>query len=192
MGRWNWCSDVHGPSYMAPYVNDTTFDDSGVIESVDRDYELDRWWNPLAIYNNKLFRETERRRLPTGQLTYSPFRGLDIVANAGFDQSLLEGDEFIAADFYEAQNIPNAVSSGNWSQGIQDNLNLGTNATYRIREDDETRLSVMVGFESQGSREVETAWASATQTVPHTKTWRCATVCFHCWTAPFPTRCRSI
>ena len=135
--------------YMAPYVNDTTFDDNGVIQSVDRDYELDRWWNPLAIYNNKLFRETERRRLLTGQLTYSPFRGLDIVANAGFDQSLLEGDEFIAADFYEAQNIPNAVSSGNWSQGVQDNLNLGTNATYRIREDDETRLSVMVGFESQ-------------------------------------------
>ena len=31
--------------YMAPYVNDTTFDDNGVIQSVDH-YELDRWWNP--------------------------------------------------------------------------------------------------------------------------------------------------
>ena len=40
------------------------------------------------------------------------------------------------------------MSSGNWSQ-VQDNLNLGTNATYRIREDDETRLSVIFVSESQ-------------------------------------------
>ena len=43
VGRWSGCDLSTALPYMAPFVNDTTFGNSGVIESVDRDYELNRW-----------------------------------------------------------------------------------------------------------------------------------------------------
>jgi hypothetical protein len=81
-------------------------------------------------------------------MVFSPFEGLDIVANAGYDQSKIENDQFNTAEF----NIANSwdpYSTGNWSQGVQDNFNVGANATYQLRDDEESRLAIMVGVEAQ-------------------------------------------
>ncbi|MEC8360710.1 MAG: TonB-dependent receptor plug domain-containing protein, partial [Bacteroidota bacterium] len=67
--------------YMAPYVVDSTFDANGSLVSTERNYELNRWFNPMAYQDFVQWRETERRQIATGQIIVTPHERLDIVMN---------------------------------------------------------------------------------------------------------------
>ena len=61
--------------YMAPYVVDSTFDANGNLTvSTERNYELNRWFNPMAYQDLVQWRETERRQIATGQIVITRTR----------------------------------------------------------------------------------------------------------------------
>ena len=131
--------------YMAPFVVDSTFDDAGNLVDTERNYELNRWYNPMAYQDLVQWRETERRQIATGQIIISPFERLDIVLNGGYDNSKLENDSYDDA----ALDQTNGFSYGNWSEYNARNYNVGANATVRLIDNDSTSLSLMVGAEAQ-------------------------------------------
>ena len=131
--------------YMAPFITDSTFDDAGNLVSTERNYELNRWYNPQAYQDLIQWRETERRQIATGQVVISPFDRLDIVLNGGYDNSKLESDSY--EDSYLDQT--NGFAYGNWSEYNARNYNVGANATMRLIDNDSTALSILVGAEAQ-------------------------------------------
>lgn len=131
--------------YMAPFLVDSTFDGNGNLAGTERNYELNRWYNPLAYQDLIQWRETERRQIATAQIVVSPHRKLDIVLNGGYDNSKLENDSYENS----ALDRTNGFAYGNWSEYNSRNYNVGANATLRILEGDSTNLSVMVGAEAQ-------------------------------------------
>jgi len=131
--------------YMAPFVIDSTFDASGNLTGTERNYELNRWYNPLAYQDLIQWRETERRQITTAQLVLSPHSRIDVVLNGGYDNSKLENDSYENA----ALDRTNGFAYGNWSEYHSRNYNVGGNATLRLIENDSTNLSVMVGAEAQ-------------------------------------------
>ena len=131
--------------YMAPFVVDSTFDANGSLVDTERNYELNRWYNPMAYQDLVQWRETERRQIATGQIIMTPHERLDIVLNGGYDNSKLENDSYENS----ALDQTNGFSYGNWSEYNARNYNVGANATVRLIDNDSTSLSIMVGAEAQ-------------------------------------------
>jgi len=131
--------------YMAPYVVDSTFDANGSLVSTERNYELNRWFNPMAYQDLVQWRETERRQIATGQIIVTPHKRLDIVLNGGYDNSKLENDSYESA----ALDRTNGFAYGNWSEYNARNYNVGANATFRAIDTDTTSLAILVGAEAQ-------------------------------------------
>lgn len=131
--------------YMAPYVVDSTFDANGSLVSTDRNYELNRWFNPMAYQDLVEWRETERRQIATGQIVITPHKRLDIVMNGGYDNSKLENDSYENS----ALDRTNGFAYGNWSEYNARNYNVGANATFRAIDTDTTSLAILVGAEAQ-------------------------------------------
>ena len=131
--------------YMAPYVMDSTFNDDGALTGVERDYQLNAWYNPYAYQELVQWRETERRRIATGQVVLSPIEALTVVLNGGIDKSILENDQYEDS----ALDLRDGNAFGNWSQYEAPNYNVGTNATLQIMDTDSMNFSVMVGAEAQ-------------------------------------------
>ena len=131
--------------YMSPFVIDSTFDANGNLTGTERNYELNRWFNPMAYQDLIQWRETERRQIATGQIVYSPHSKVDIVVNGGYDNSRLENDSH--EDSYLDRT--NGFSYANWSEYNARNYNVGANATFRVLDNDSTSLSLMVGAEAQ-------------------------------------------
>ena len=131
--------------YMAPYVVDSTFDANGSLVSTDRNYELNRWFNPMAYQDLVQWRETERRQIATGQIVITPHKRLDIVMNGGYDNSKLENDSYENS----ALDRTNGFAYGNWSEYNARNYNVGANATFRAIDTDTTSLAILVGAEAQ-------------------------------------------
>ena len=131
--------------YMAPYVVDSTFDANGSLVSTERNYELNRWFNPMAYQDLVQWRETERRQIATGQVIVTPHKRLDIVLNGGYDNSKLENDSYENS----ALDRTNGFAYGNWSEYNSRNYNVGANATFRALDTDTTSLSILVGAEAQ-------------------------------------------
>ena len=100
--------------YMAPFVIDSTFDVSGNLTGTERNYELNRWYNPLAYQDLIQWRETERRQIATAQLVLSPHSRIDVVLNGGYDNSKLENDSYENA----ALDRTNGFAYGNWASTI--------------------------------------------------------------------------
>ena len=131
--------------YMAPYVVDSTFDANGSLVSTERNYELNRWFNPMAYQDLVEWRETERRQIATGQIVITPHKRLDIVMNGGYDNSKLENDSYENS----ALDRTNGFAYGNWSEYNARNYNVGANATFRAIDTDTTSLAILVGAEAQ-------------------------------------------
>ena len=131
--------------YMAPYVVDSTFDANGSLVSTERNYELNRWFNPMAYQDFVQWRETERRQIATGQIIVTPHERLDIVMNGGYDNSKLENDSYENS----ALDRTNGFAYGNWSEYNARNYNVGANATFRAIDRDTTSLAILVGAEAQ-------------------------------------------
>ena len=131
--------------YMAPYVVDSTFDANGSLVSTERNYELNRWFNPMAYQDLVQWRETERRQIATGQIVITPHKRLDIVMNGGYDNSKLENDSYENS----ALDRTNGFAYGNWSEYNARNYNVGANATFRAIDTDTTSLAILVGAEAQ-------------------------------------------
>lgn len=131
--------------YMAPYVMDSTFDANGSLVSTERNYELNRWFNPMAYQDFVQWRETERRQIATGQIIVTPHERLDIVMNGGYDNSKLENDSYENS----ALDRTNGFAYGNWSEYNARNYNVGANATFRAIDTDTTSLAILVGAEAQ-------------------------------------------
>ena len=131
--------------YMAPYVVDSTFDANGSLASTERNYELNRWFNPMAYQDLVQWRETERRQIATGQIVITPHKRLDIVMNGGYDNSKLENDSYENS----ALDRTNGFAYGNWSEYNARNYNVGANATFRAIDTDTTSLAILVGAEAQ-------------------------------------------
>ena len=131
--------------YMAPYVVDSTFDANGSLVSTERNYELNRWFNPMAYQDLVQWRETERRQIATGQIVITPHQRLDIVMNGGYDNSKLENDSYENS----ALDRTNGFAYGNWSEYNARNYNVGANATFRAIDTDTTSLAILVGAEAQ-------------------------------------------
>ena len=131
--------------YMAPYVVDSTFDANGSLVSTERNYELNRWFNPMAYQDLVQWRETERRQIATGQIVVTPHERLDIVMNGGYDNSKLENDSYENS----ALDRTNGFAYGNWSEYNARNYNVGANATFRAIDTDTTSLAILVGAEAQ-------------------------------------------
>ena len=131
--------------YMAPYVVDSTFDANGSLVSTERNYELNRWFNPMAYQDLVQWRETERRQIATGQIVVTPHKRLDIVMNGGYDNSKLENDSYENS----ALDRTNGFAYGNWSEYNARNYNVGANATFRAIDTDTTSLAILVGAEAQ-------------------------------------------
>ena len=131
--------------YMAPYVVDSTFDANGSLVSTERNYELNRWFNPMAYQDLVKWRETERRQIATGQIVITPHKRLDIVMNGGYDNSKLENDSYENS----ALDRTNGFAYGNWSEYNARNYNVGANATFRAIDTDTTSLAILVGAEAQ-------------------------------------------
>ena len=131
--------------YMAPYVVDSTFDANGSLVSTERNYELNRWFNPMAYQDFVQWRETERRQIATGQIVITPHKRLDIVMNGGYDNSKLENDSYENS----ALDRTNGFAYGNWSEYNARNYNVGANATFRAIDTDTTSLAILVGAEAQ-------------------------------------------
>ena len=131
--------------YMAPYVVDSTFDANGSLVSTERNYELNRWFNPMAYQDLVQWRETERRQIATGQIIVTPHKRLDIVMNGGYDNSKLENDSYENS----ALDRTNGFAYGNWSEYNARNYNVGANATFRAIDTDTTSLAILVGAEAQ-------------------------------------------
>ena len=131
--------------YMAPYVMDSTFDANGSLVSTERNYELNRWFNPMAYQDFVQWRETERRQIATGQIIVTPHERLDIVMNGGYDNSKLENDSYENS----ALDRTNGFAYGNWSEYNARNYNVGANATFRAIDRDTTSLAILVGAEAQ-------------------------------------------
>ena len=131
--------------YMAPYVVDSTFDANGDLVSTERNYELNRWFNPMAYQDLVQWRETERRQIATGQIVVTPHKRLDIVMNGGYDNSKLENDSYENS----ALDRTNGFAYGNWSEYNARNYNVGANATFRAIDTDTTSLAILVGAEAQ-------------------------------------------
>ena len=131
--------------YMAPYVVDSTFDADGSLASTERNYELNRWFNPMAYQDLVQWRETERRQIATGQIVVTPHERLDIVMNGGYDNSKLENDSYENS----ALDRTNGFAYGNWSEYNARNYNVGANATFRAIDTDTTSLAILVGAEAQ-------------------------------------------
>lgn len=131
--------------YMAPYVVDSTFNANGSLVSTERNYELNRWFNPMAYQDLVQWRETERRQIATGQIVITPHQRLDIVMNGGYDNSKLENDSYENS----ALDRTNGFAYGNWSEYNARNYNVGANATFRAIDTDTTSLAILVGAEAQ-------------------------------------------
>ena len=131
--------------YLAPYVVDSTFDANGSLVSTERNYELNRWFNPMAYQDFVQWRETERRQIATGQIVITPHKRLDIVMNGGYDNSKLENDSYENS----ALDRTNGFAYGNWSEYNARNYNVGANATFRAIDTDTTSLAILVGAEAQ-------------------------------------------
>ena len=131
--------------YMAPYVVDSTFDANGSLVSTERNYELNRWFNPMAYQDLVQWRETERRQIATGQIVITPHQRLDIVMNGGYDNSKLENDSYENS----ALDRTNGFAYGNWSEYNARNYNVGANVTFRAIDTDTTSLAILVGAEAQ-------------------------------------------
>ncbi|MEC7693516.1 MAG: SusC/RagA family TonB-linked outer membrane protein, partial [Bacteroidota bacterium] len=131
--------------YMAPYVVDSIFDANGSLVSTERNYELNRWFNPMAYQDFVQWRETERRQIATGQIIVTPHERLDIVMNGGYDNSKLENDSYENS----ALDRTNGFAYGNWSEYNARNYNVGANATFRATDRDTTSLAILVGAEAQ-------------------------------------------
>ena len=131
--------------YMAPYVVDSTFDVNGSLVSTERNYELNRWFNPMAYQDLVQWRETERRQIATGQIIVTPHKRLDIVLNGGYDNSKLENDSYENS----ALDRTNGFAYGNWSEYNARNYNVGANATFRAIDTDTASLAILVGAEAQ-------------------------------------------
>ena len=131
--------------YMAPYVVDSTFDANGSLVSTERNYELNRWFNPMAYQDLVQWRETERRQIATAQIVITPHKRLDVVMNGGYDNSKLENDSYENS----ALDRTNGFAYGNWSEYNARNYNVGANATFRAIDTDTTSLAILVGAEAQ-------------------------------------------
>ncbi|MEC8360809.1 MAG: hypothetical protein VX002_00790, partial [Bacteroidota bacterium] len=90
-------------------------------------------------------RETERRKIATGQVIVTPHKRLDIVLNGGYDNSKLENDSYENS----ALDRTNGFAYGNWSEYNARNYNVGANATFRAIDRDTTSLAILVGAEAQ-------------------------------------------
>ena len=135
--------------YMAPVTKDTLFDDNGNVLGVQDDYQLNVWNNPYAsIANgNQRWRETEYRNLVTGQITYSPVPRITAIVTGGYDQSVVEEDNFRGAVLNQFDQ--GADTRLSWSQRTSPNFNFGGNLTFDAIANDTMKLSLMVGGEGQ-------------------------------------------
>ena len=131
--------------YMAPYVIDTLFDENGNATGTEKNYQLDEWYNPLAYQDLIQWRETELRKIATGQMIVTPHPRMTVVLNGGLDDSKLESDSY--EDPYLDQQ--NGYSYTNWSQYNARNYNVGANATFDLVTNDTTHLTLMMGAEAQ-------------------------------------------
>ena len=147
--------------YMAPFVVDSTFDDAGNLVGTERNYELNRWYNPMAykIWCNG--GKPSDARLPRAN-HHRPFERLDIVLNGGYDNSKLENDSYDDA----ALDQTNGFSYGNWSEYNARNYNVGANATVRLMDNDSTSLSPRGCKKPKNSKATASGSTCATPTGP--------------------------